>query len=147
MKKILIACLLVMVGLSSQAQKFSADKLPTAVADSFKKLYPTATDTKWEKEDGNYEASFKLNSAAKEVVFYADGKLVQSEDELSSINDLPTEVRDAFTKDYSGYNYLKSEKIITDNGTITYEIDAELKKEKFAIVYDTKGIFIKKTKE
>jgi len=142
-----MVCLLVMAGVSLQAQKISADKLPSAVLESFKKLYPTATETKWEKDKDNYEAIFKLNAASKEIVFHADGKVVQSEEELTSINSLPKEVKDAFIKEYAGYNYIKSEKITKDSGTIVYEIDAELKGKKYAIEYDAKGIFVKKTEE
>jgi hypothetical protein len=147
MKKIIMICILVMAGVSLQAQKISADKLPSAVLESFKKLYPTATETRWEKDKDNYEAIFKLNTVSKEIVFYADGKVVQSEEELNSINELPKEIKDAFNKEYVSYIYIKSEKITKDSGTIVYEIDAELKGKKYAIEYDAKGTFIKKTEE
>lgn len=45
---------------------------PDAVKTAFAKAYPSASNVKYEKEDGNYEVSFKQNGKVMSAVY--DGK-------------------------------------------------------------------------
>jgi hypothetical protein len=53
------------------AQKTADSKTPEAVRTAFAKLNPKASKVKWEKEEANYEANFKIGTAEQSMVFAA----------------------------------------------------------------------------
>jgi len=92
MKKLILAALL-LVSASSFAHKntltisfavmkgdgvhIPASEVPFAVRSTFRSLYPSATNVRWEREreDGRtvYQATFLLNGVKKRALFAANG--------------------------------------------------------------------------
>ena len=68
---ILIAC----------SGKLSSSKVPESVKKTFASQYP-GIDPKWDKENGNYEASFDKQGLEMSAVFDEGGKLLESEVEM-----------------------------------------------------------------
>jgi len=70
MKKIIFIMLFATVCSVAIAQKGAkgAMVVPDAVENNFKKDFPKAADAKWEKEDGNYEANFKVDNVGMSAV-------------------------------------------------------------------------------
>lgn len=114
-KLIMIATLFAGTALGVEAQKISSDKLPQAVKTTFAQQYPKATGVKWEKEQADFEASFKNSSKELSVVYNASGAVKEVETEIL-ISQLPATVQTA----------LKGKKIkeaaeIKKNGKTYYE--------------------------
>ena len=74
-KHLMLLALLPLAALSAQAQKMTEKQVPAAAVAALKKTHPTAKAVKWEKEDANYEASFKQGTSEMSVVFAAAGTL------------------------------------------------------------------------
>ncbi len=132
--------LIFVLSMSVSAQKEAkAMKTPKSVTDAFAKLYPKATDVKWEKEgDEEFEANFKDNGTEISVVMDDDGKLQETETVIS-ISDLPKSVAPYIEKKYAGYTVIGAAKIVNAKGTVTYE--AEIKKEeiKKEVIFNQNG--------
>ena len=67
MKKIAITVGALFVATLSFAQKIQEKNVPANVKSVIKKMYPTATAIKWDKEDEMYEAGFYLNKRGNSV--------------------------------------------------------------------------------
>ncbi len=147
MKKLVLSSILVIAGLSVHAQKVKTINLPVAVQDNFNKLYPEIVSVEWELEEGNYEGAFKKNKVKTEVLFNAEGKLLQTETKLNSVNDLPALITASLKKDFKGYEFEEAEQITTAEGQEQYSVDAELKETEYELLYDKKGVLLKKTEE
>ena len=94
MKKILILAVFALVTIEVNAQKMTDGKVPSAVKESFAKQYPNVKTVKWDKEDADYEASFKMDGKDMSVVL--DGKGVEKEVETDiKFSELPMPVQTA----------------------------------------------------
>ena len=147
MQKLILFAALIIFGCASNAQKIKQENVPAPVAQAFNKMFPNIISSKWELEEGNYEVSFKKNNEKTEVVFSNDGKYLQTEKELASVNDLSTEVIASLKKDFSGYKFEDAEKIETADGKVMYELEAEQGETEYELVYDSKGTLQKKTQK
>ncbi len=59
-------------------------KVPKEVTAAFNKLYPTVKTVEWKKEGkSNFEAKFKENGMSTAVVFEPNGKVMETEKEVS----------------------------------------------------------------
>jgi hypothetical protein len=125
MKKIILSIALLLAGYSLKAQEIK----------------------EWEKEDGNYEATFKKNKEKTDAVFSKEGKLIQTETKLPSPNDLPPAIAATLKKDFAGYEFEESEKIITAEGKELYAVDAEWKEMDYELLFEANGTLVKKTEE
>lgn len=94
MRNILILAIFACATIDVNAQKMSADKIPSVVKESLAKQYPNAKLAKWDKEKADYEASFKMDGKDMSVVF--DGKGVEKEVETDiKFSELPMPVQTA----------------------------------------------------
>lgn len=100
------------------AQKMNADKLPVAVKSAFAKEYAEAKDVKWDKENNDYEASFKMKGEDLSVLFDSKGMVVETEKEIA-VKELPGSVQTAMKG-----KKIKEAAIITKNGKTYYEAEA-----------------------
>ncbi len=123
------------------AQKLNDSKIPAKVKESFAKQFPSTT-AKWEKEDGNFEASFKKDGKACSALFTADGVMTESEISIA-LEELPKLAQQYIVKKFVGKKIKETAKITKADGTITYEINVAGKDE----LFDTKGNFLKEVKE
>ena len=145
MQKLILFAALIILGCASNAQKIKQENVPAPVVQAFNKMFPDIISSKWELEEGNYEVSFKKNNEKTEAVFSNDGKYLQTEKDLASVNDLSPEVIASLKKDFTGYKFEDAEKIETADGKVMYELEAEQGETEYELIYDSKGNLQKKT--
>lgn len=112
--------------------------VPKSAKDSFSKLYPEATKVKWDKENHDYEASFKLNGKDMSVIFDKEGKVLETETAIE-ISQLPQNVEKHVMNNYKGYNITGAAKILKANGEELFEAKITKGKEKKDLFFDKNG--------
>jgi len=133
-KYFIIAILLVSFTVFAQETK-----VPKAVKDSFSKLYPKATDVKWDKEDAaEFEAGFKENGTDVSVVFDEKGNLKETETVIQ-ISELPKSASSFVEINYAGFKISEAAKIIDSKGEVTFEAEITKDKVKKDLLFDSKG--------
>lgn len=141
MKKLLVVTgVLIVFAITANAQKIDAAKVPASVKEAFNKLYPSTTP-KWEKEDGKYEASFKMSGNDASATFASDGKLEESELGMKT-TDLPASILTYIGEHYKGKKIKEAAKITLANGTVQYEAEVDGKD----LIFDAAGKFLKQLK-
>ena len=105
------------------------------------KAFP-GIEPKWEKEDANFEASFKKDGHEMSAVFDAYGGLVETETDIP-VSELPAKVVTYVNEKYKGKKIKEASKITDQKGKIMFE--AALKGKD--IIFDADGNFIKEIKE
>lgn len=96
MKKYVLA-VIVMASFTTnhlQAQKTKESAVPVEVKTAFSKTYPKATKVKWEKEKGDYEASFMNDKEEMLVVMGKTGNVLETEKTIK-FDQLPAKVQAA----------------------------------------------------
>lgn len=142
MKKILFLSILLAGSFAAQAQKIKKENVPAAVAATFAKRYPNATDVAWEKEDVHYEAGFRQNNVEHSVLLDANGNVVETETEIA-VTALPATAREYLAKNYPNQKVKEAAQITDAQATVTYE--AEL--EGVDVLFTATGQFIKTVKK
>ncbi|MEO8759908.1 MAG: PepSY-like domain-containing protein [Bacteroidia bacterium] len=137
MKTTILMVVLSICSSITYAQKIKTEEVPAIVKDGFKKSFPNAKVTSWEKENGKYEAAFDVNKVETSALLDVDGKLVETESAIQ-ISELPKAAIDYLSKTYNGVKIKEAAKIIESNGKIKYE--AEIKGKD--ILFDEKGNLI-----
>lgn len=115
---------------------------PTKVKQAFSKTHSAASAVKWEKEDGNYEVSFKENGNQFSLIYNAQGDLLETEEEIAP-NTLPAAIKAYMSKQYAANPLKSAAKITKADGTVLYEAAIKNKD----IIFDVKGTFIKVIKD
>ncbi|KAB2907554.1 MAG: PepSY-like domain-containing protein [Ignavibacteriales bacterium] len=120
-------------------------KVPKEVTAAFNKLYPTVKTVEWKKEGkSNFEAKFKENGMSTAVVFEPNGKVMETEKEVS-FSVLPKSAGDYIAAHFKGYQKVKAVEITNSAGTVTYEAKVQKGKDKQELLFDKSGKFLKKT--
>ncbi|AFH47877.1 Hypothetical protein IALB_0165 [Ignavibacterium album JCM 16511] len=132
-KNLLIALLL--FSFTAFAQQVN---VPKSAKDAFSKLYPKATEVKWDKENQGYEASFKLNGKDMSVIFDKDGKVMETETAIE-ISQLPKGVEKYVMDNFKGYKITGAAKIVKANGEELFEAEITKGKEKKDLFFDKNG--------
>ena len=117
MKKILIIAVFAFAAIEVNAQKMTADKVPSAVKESLAKQYPNAKSAKWDKEDAGYEASFKMDGKDMSVVFDTKGMEKEVETDIK-FSELPMPVQTALKG-----KKVKEAAIVKKGGKTYYEAE------------------------
>jgi Putative beta-lactamase-inhibitor-like, PepSY-like len=142
MKKLIIMIVLIVATcMVVNAQKLGLSKVPAAVKAAFAKQYPGVT-TKWEKEDGQYEASFKQNGNSVSATYQANGSFIESEIDIN-VAELPASVLSYVKDHYKGKTIKEGAKITKADGTVNYEAEVNGKD----VIFDAKGNFLKEMKD
>ena len=138
MKKLITftACITA-VTFSATAQKLDASKVPEGVKMSFTKQYPGIA-TKWEKEDGKYEANFKKDGNTMSALFEQNGTMTESEIDIK-VSALPAPVLAYVKSNYKGKTIKEGAKITKADGIVTYEAEVDGKD----LIFDSNGKFLK----
>jgi hypothetical protein len=142
MKTILILTAILLSGHTLWAQKVSKKDIPAPVQKAFNSAYPEATGVKWEKENGNFEASFERKDSEISVVYEANGTLLETETEMET-TELPASISDYVKAHYKGQKIKEASKITDAAGVVTYE--AEIKG--MDLIFDSTGGFLKEEKD
>ncbi len=141
-KLILIASSLCMIN-TARAQDLKVTEVPDLVKQSFSKVYPNIKVDAWEKEAANYEAEFHLNNVESSALFSEQGNFIELEQEIV-LTDLPKAAIDYCHLNYKDYK-LNEAAIIKDvYKRATYEVELKKGKEKFDLLFDEQGNFVKK---
>ena len=141
MKNVLAMLVLVLFSTFATAQK-SPKGIPAEVIAAFQKQFPNVNEVEWEKEDGNYEAEFKINNIENSALFNSKGDLIETEAEIQ-LSELPAGVIDYVKTNYSGKKVKEASKITDAAGILTFE--AEVKG--MDLIFDSQGKFIKSVKK
>lgn len=113
-------------------------KVPKVVKDSFSKLYPKVTDVKWDKENKDFEVSFKFNGKDMSVIFDNDAKVLETETAIE-ISQLPRGIDKYVSDQYKAYKISGAAKIVKANGEVLFEAEISKGKEKKDLLFDSKG--------
>lgn len=127
--------------LTSCSQKIEEAKVPAKVKTAFDKQFPGVTAA-WEKENGKYEANFKMDNNNESASFTLDGTMTESEIEISE-KELPENIRAYCAEHYKGKKIESAAKINMADGSLNYEANINDKD----VLFDNSGNFIKEVKE
>lgn len=117
--------------------------VPKAVSGAFAKKFPTATNIKWGKENAKeYEAEFKLNGKSVSANFLTDGSWVETEMEIN-LSELPAAILNTVKTKHPGAILLKTYKIETAKGVVTYEAEIKIRSKKRELVINADGTVVK----
>ena len=141
MKKSIIVITLIMVSLVSFAQKTKEQNVPQVVKNALLQKFPKAKEVKWDKEENNYEASFKNNKVDNSILFNANGKIIETEIAIT-VSQLPKKALQYLNDNYKNQKVKEAAKIVTEKGTVIYE--AEIKGKD--LLFDENGNYITKDK-
>ncbi|SKA10012.1 PepSY-like domain-containing protein [Sediminibacterium ginsengisoli] len=141
MKKILLFVLMLAAG-SFLLAIAGWQMPPAAVKAAFVKKYPNATKVKWEKEDGNYEASFTDKGSSWSVIYNGNGVLQESEQEITPA-ELPAAVSTYMKEHYKNRAVKGAARITKADGSICYEAAVK----GLDVIFDANGKFLKEVKD
>ena len=82
MKKVTLFVFVGLIAIHLSAQKINTSEVPELVKTAFEKSYP-GTKTAWEKENGNFEASFKKEGKEMSVVIDNKGAILETETSMA----------------------------------------------------------------
>jgi hypothetical protein len=132
---------------AATAQKVKEAAVPKAVITSFQTHFKGAKADAWDKEkNGEFEAEFKMNKVEMSANFSADGKLMETEEEIATAT-LPKSATEYITKNYAGIKTEEAAKITDSTGKVTYEAEVKKGKEEIELLFDATGNFIKQVIE
>jgi uncharacterized membrane protein YkoI len=136
---------------NAEEKALHKSQVPKAVLEAFEKAYPNMKDVEFEKEMFNgqaaYELEYKTNNEEHEVLYSADGTLLQKEEEIEG-ETLPAAVKDAIRKAYPKAEIKEVEKIMKpDNALMGYEVEIVTAGKEIELELDTQGKILKTEKE
>jgi uncharacterized membrane protein YkoI len=136
---------------NAEEKTLNKSQVPKAVLEAFEKAYPNMKDVEFEKEmfNGNaaYELEYKTNNVEHEVLYSADGTLLQKEEEIEG-ETLPAPVKDAIRKAYPKAEIKEVEKVMKPDDTLTgYEVEIVTAGKEIELELDTQGKILRKEKE
>jgi Putative beta-lactamase-inhibitor-like, PepSY-like len=120
------------------SQKVTQPKIPAAVTTAFAKQYP-GIPVKWEKEDGQFEASFTKDATPMSITYEANGNIFETEAEIK-VAALPESIKNYVKTHYPGSSIQSAAQITKANGSILFEAHVRGKD----LFFDSNGNLIKK---
>jgi hypothetical protein len=145
MKTILLMTGMLLLAVTSFAQEIAEAQVPASVVTAFKKDFPQATETKWEKKADTHTVKFKIGGVEHKGWLDSNGKLVKHKIDIKE-SELPAAVAAALKKEYSNFKVSGVYKMLEGNAT-TYEMDLKNDQEKWEAVFGEDGKIIKKKKK
>ncbi len=115
----------------------NASNVPANAKSNFEKDFP-GVNAKWDKEDSNFEASFKQNNNTMSALYDANGNKLETEQDIDA-SALPQNIKDYVSQSYKGEKIKEATIITKANGEINYE--AEVKEKD--LLFTKEGQFIK----
>jgi len=131
----------------SQELDVPEEKLPPAVLENFKKMFPEAKDVEWDKFPDFYEVDFTDGKLEKEAIFGNDGTWMITERTVPH-NKLPQAIKDGLAKSkYKDFKIRESAEVEMPGLSEAYGVDVVKGKEEFALYFDKTGTIIKVTED
>lgn len=141
MNKLVIVVTLSMMSFISFGQKIKDKDVPQQIRNSFHQKYPNVKVVHWDQEGKNYEAGFEKSKVHHSVLFNAEAKIIETEVNVKLI-DLPKKSLSYIKEHYKNQKIDEVAKIVTNDGTILYEIEIQGKD----IIFDQNGTHIMRGK-
>ena len=141
MKKSVMTIALIMLSFVSFAQKIKEQNVLQVIKKALSEKFPNVKNVKWDKEENNFEASFKNNNIDNSILFNANGKIIETEIAIE-VNQLPKNALQYLNDNFKNQKVKEAAKIITEKGNLIYE--AEIKGKD--LFFDENGNFITKDK-
>lgn len=138
MKNSILTFLALLFSCFAIAQNLSEKKVPTIVKSTFLLSYPYQTNVKWEKEKGNYEASFTIKDKEHAMFFDPQGNILETEEE-TDVNKLPANALAYINTNYPNKKIKDAAKIIDAHGIVTFEAQVT----SIDLIFDKQGTYIK----
>lgn len=143
MKVLILTVLAAGMAVGVSAQKVDEKDIPQGAKDALVKGYGIKA-AEWNKEDNNFEASFKKSGKEQSVVFDGSGNVIETEIEIGK-NELPAFVLDVLKKEYADFKIEEIAKIESKEGKF-FEVEVEKKEETYELIFDNQKL-VKKTRE
>jgi hypothetical protein len=118
-------------------------EVPKSAMDAFKKLYPQASEVKWDKEGNDFEASFKAGGSEVSVLLTTEGKLLETETNIE-LKDVPKSTTAYVQQKYPGFQITETTRIVDSKNNLNYEIEITKDQEKKDLLFDKNGKAIEK---
>lgn len=141
MKKIIVIAIFSCVGFAACSQKIKESVVPAVVKQTFSNNYPGITP-EWEKEDGNFEASFKEKGHDMSCVIDNSGTILETETDIA-VSELPQEAVLYLKTHYKGHGVKEASKIVKKGGEVNYEAMVKGRD----VMFDVNGKYLKEIKE
>ena len=116
--------------------------VPQEIRESLKKMYPAAEKIKWQKEEGNIEAEFKINDIETTLLFNESGILIETETEILPA-DLPVKAKEYIARNFPDKKTKEASKMIDTEGVTYFEAEVD----KVDYIFDENGNFFRKKEE
>ena len=142
MKKLLMLTALAALSYRAQAQKLAAAQVPAVVQATFRARFPAVKTNTWEKENGDFEAGFKLNRATMSAVITPAGVLKETETDMA-VNKLPAAVRATLARDYPTARITEAATLVSGTDATTYEAEVKQKGKSRDVVFNADGTVVK----
>ena len=125
MKKItttLIALMTASAILHAQEKKEQKARATKEASTAFRQKFPTAKNAKWEKEDADFEVTFKKDGNEMSALFAASGSWKETEIEMP-VAQLPATAKTYMAQHYKGKKIKETARIEKTDGSINYEAE------------------------
>jgi uncharacterized membrane protein YkoI len=147
----LVALPMILGQANAGGKELNKGQVPKAVIDAFEKAFPNAKPSEFETEtfEGKtaYEVEYKENGKEYELLYSADGILVQKEEEIDG-KSLPEPVAQAIKKAHPKAEIKEVEKIMKPDGTLTgYEVEIKTQGNEIELELDMNGNILKTENE
>ena len=141
MKKIILAILLVtgLFSVRAISQAVKEKELPVNVKEAFEKKYPVATNVKWEKEKGNYEANWGGKSGEDNSAAFSPAGDFLEIVVVIPINQLPANIPPFVGSHYNKAKIKEAGKVTDASGKQMFEVEIKGKD----LIFDQNGNFMK----
>ncbi|MDO7850426.1 hypothetical protein [Hymenobacter convexus] len=121
MKTFLLLCAALLLAGGSQAQLISPDRVPPLAFVALQQHYPLATQVRWKRTQGLYQASFTQSQAVQLVRFSNDGD-VEATGAPLELSALPASVRRTLIDHYPSRKICQAARFVNARtAVITYE--------------------------
>jgi Skp family chaperone for outer membrane proteins len=129
------------VSVAACNNKIDEAKIPAVVKETFAKDFP-GISAKWDKENVDFEASFKMNDKTMSALYDDNGIRKETETDIK-VDDLPASVKSYINDNYKGEKIKEAAIITKANGEINYEAEVS----DLDVLFTKDGFFIKSEKE
>ena len=115
---------IIMLSFVSFAQKTKEQNVPQVIKNALHDKFPNAKEVKWDKEENNYEASFKNNKVDNSILFNVNGKIIETEIAITA-SQLPKKALQYLNDNFKNQKVDEAAKIISEKGITTYEAEIQ----------------------
>jgi hypothetical protein len=115
--------------------------VPAVVKTAFAKDF-SGKKAKWEMENDNFEAEFKMDGNNASAVYDKTGHKMEVEQDIKT-KDLPASTLAYLKANYSKNKINEAAKITNDKNEVTYEAELSEAGKSFDVLFTEKGEFIK----